>query len=71
MNEIKIEKGIPIPARGTKGKWTSPLFEMKTGDSFVADNLSVAGCVRSSAIKSGYKIKTRGIGNGKIRIWKV
>ena len=43
--EIKIEKGVPVPRRRTKGSYLEVFDEMEVGDSFVVSSL----CIRQYA----------------------
>jgi hypothetical protein len=72
MSEIKIENNIPCPVgRASGGKWKSILSTMKDGESFVVDNLTVAGSVRASAHQAGFRIKSHCLDDGRVRIWKI
>ena len=67
-NEIKIEKGIPIPERGGNGGLTATLRKMEVGDSFVVKRpCSVHFCAR----QIGIKVKIRSIDDHTMRVWVV
>ena len=68
--DYKIEKGIPIPARGHRGVWASLLNEMKEGDSIVLDSISRAHSFQVSARRKGVETTYRGLEDNKARVWR-
>lgn len=70
INNIKIEKGIPlVPSRGRPG-FVSVLKHMNLGDSIVIPSLS-GNSIRSTARHVNVKIAVRSLGDGKIRVWRI
>lgn len=67
MNELVIEKGIPLPKRS--GALTSGLRKLQIGDSFLTDKLVPAFSVTAKRI--GIKIASRKQPDGQMRIWRV
>ena len=79
MDEIKIEKGVPIPPRGRGANKTGlahTLRTMETGDSFYYETKSkssesaMATVTATAARVHGKKFTTRKEGNG-CRVWRV
>jgi hypothetical protein len=70
QQEIKIEKGIPVPeTRRTRSPLTQALRNMQPGDSFVYSNNP--STLHAAARLAGVKIVTRLLDNGQRRVWKV
>ena len=83
VNEIKIEKGIPVPPKkkignpwGQGAKWAETLRNMEIGDSFLAPaNRLPVICVTCK--RNGWKIRTQtqphvpGQKIATLRIWLV
>lgn len=70
--EIKIEKGIPIPA-GSKGVHKYPFAQMEVGDSFFTpcENLpSLRVYARQVGKEKGLKFSVRQE-EGGARVWRV
>jgi hypothetical protein len=70
-SEFNIEKGIPVPRRGTAR--TYPFHEMEVGDSFfVKDGNAnyIGGAARQYAHHTGRKYATRKV-EGGVRVWRV
>jgi len=68
---VKIEHGVPIPPK-KQSKWAVALRAMNVGDSFTVNSRQAV--VRVSEIARticGYKITTRQIEQGVIRIWRI
>jgi hypothetical protein len=75
MNEIKIEKNIPLTeSHGFTAKWTDVFRKMEVGDSFVAP-LGNRGGVMASAKAFGeahnWKFTSRKISENEVRIWRI
>lgn len=83
-NEIKIDKGIPIPKlsynNGIYRKRKYPFRQMEVGDSFIIseeysrDIMSRKGtAARAWSAKSGmgYKFSLHKTSDNKIRIWRI
>lgn len=73
VNEIKIEKGIPIPPmRNSPNKY--PVESLNVGDSFLsppgARPMSFRTAVANKAKKLGFKITTRQTPQG-LRVWRI
>ena len=73
--KIKIEKNIPVPARGYK----YPIRDMEIGDSFLLDNeysrknmQSIVGYISQFRKKNNLEAKfmARKVDENKIRIWR-
>lgn len=72
MQEIKIEKGVPLPVNKTVNTTrglTEKLKEMEVGDSLLWPSYSNSG-MSSTAAFLGIKIVTRREGDGR-RIWRI
>lgn len=73
MTQIKIDKGVPIPAAqwGT-GKRKYPFPCMEIGDSFFTDTKqeTVVSSVTTYAIFNNKKFTTRSE-NGGTRVWRI
>jgi hypothetical protein len=73
----KIEKGIPIPPKGTRGPQlgntkTSLLRKMDVGDSIeVAGGRDEYNSYHSIARSAGIKIAVRQVSPDKFRLWRV
>lgn len=68
-DEVKIEKGIPIPRAGEgNGTWTTVIAAMEVGDSFVAD--SPPGTYYAAARYVKAKVAVRRLDKG-FRVWRV
>lgn len=66
-NEIKIEKGIPIPGMGATGL-TALLRRLEVVDSALVDNRATSIII--TAAKIGIKVVTRKAENGQRRVWR-
>lgn len=75
MNEIKIEKSVPIPpfrVRWTLSSITKAAMSCEVNDSFVvtiANRSNIYGHLKT-AIKRGRKFTTRMDGD-KLRVWRI
>lgn len=72
--DIRIEKGIAIPADNTKRKasadeWDAFWTTVEVGDSFVLTE-SFAQTVRASANKRGIVTRVQSVGPFKVRLWR-
>lgn len=69
--KIKIDKGVPLPARRGQGPsdLTQTLRGLKVGDSFVYPNLNRSN-IFIAAGRVGIKVATRANGSS-IRVWRV
>ena len=72
MQEVCIEKGIPIPTQRKKSKW-SHLENMEVGDSIEVFYYDYEG-VRAYLIRRGMKVTMRTVDIGaeirRIRLWR-
>ena len=64
MEEVKIEKGVPMPP-----DWADILAGMDIGDSFLTS--SPPATFYAAARKSKTKISIKKMDGGKLRIWRV
>lgn len=82
MDEIVIEKGMPIPPmqkRTTKGSVLSVFKKMDIGDSFEIssefDFPKIKRNIRANVVYAtkvlGHKYTTRTFDNKKIRVWRI
>jgi hypothetical protein len=74
MSDIKIEKGIEIPPKGSVGS-KFPVQEMEVGDSFfcsfdVSSANSVMACLSKYGKDTGKKFTTRKV-EGGTRAWRI
>ena len=75
--DIKIEKGIPIPPKKhlyTKGLRSDLeiINRMEVGDSFEVNERKSAAKIQSWINReTQFKLATRKMENGKIRIWRI
>lgn len=69
--EIKIEKGLPIPAKraGLAESMATTLKKMEIGDSFEC-NEQVCGNAKQAAHRHGIKVLTRKLASDKYRVWR-
>lgn len=71
MNEIKIEKGIPVPeTKQSGGKWKDILLKLKVGDSFQIESARTAASIRTCARIQKVKITIQCDGY-KYRLWRI
>lgn len=69
MDEIKIEKGIPL----AWGFYKYPFAEMEVGDSFLIPDMKIGrmGHIRKQAeMKTGFEFTCRTVPGG-VRVWRV
>lgn len=75
MNEIKIEKGIPLPGSrgGTNGRSKYDIIrDMKIGDSFILTVKKSSAYSMSYRLARDYKVKlTIRADNGTFRVWRI
>lgn len=75
MNEIKIEKGVPIPHRRGSGPTEKyPFSKMKIGDSFLVQGDKDSSAIRVTASAAGRRLKftfTVHRGEDGYRIWRI
>lgn len=72
-DEIKIEKGVPLPTqRGAVSPLTSLVRALLVGDSFVFKSTGTArSVVYQAAKRCGFKVTCREIGDGQnARVWR-
>lgn len=69
MNSIKIEKGVPLPARGKANGMTDALRQMAIGDSFVVP-LKSRGSALAIAQRLAVKVASRQEGKQNVRVWR-
>lgn len=71
---FRIEKGVPVPARGARGEHLFPFLDLEIGDSFVAP-AELAKKARSAACsfarREGVRLTCRSQPDGSVRIWRV
>lgn len=70
---FKIERGVPLPPRGTQSAY--PFSEMKVGDSFLVPldgrkAVNIQHALWFSAKRKGVHILTRSDSQG-VRVWRV
>lgn len=70
-NDIKIEKGIPLPEpRTIRGSISSVIKKMEVGDSILVTERQ-----RQAAFASAHDVKVKltsqHVGNGKVRVWRL
>lgn len=68
MNEIKIEKNVPIPP--IRSGLAATLRGMKTGDSFVCSK-SKRNSILATATRLKIKLATRAVSETEVRVWRV
>lgn len=67
MDEIKLDKNIPIPTR-KNAKWLGLAKRIEVGDSFFAESFQEKEHARSCLKTYGIKLVTRAEGTG-YRLW--
>lgn len=69
--EIKIEKGLPIPAKraGLAESMATTLKKMEIGDSFEC-NEQVCKNAQQTCHRHGMKVLTRKLGKDLYRVWR-
>jgi len=75
MPEFKIEKGVPLPPKGTgrkNGTYKYPFRDMEVGDSFFVPITDRKQWFSTAAMKAlpGWKFAQRKV-TGGIRVWRV
>ena len=73
MDELKIEKNIPMPKKHhlRKGRFVSLLRKMKVGDSILFKNKAEANKFVTAADREGVRVARRQVSqNGEFRIWR-
>lgn len=73
MNNIKIEKSIPLPDKRSLNNNKYPYKEMDVGDSFIVSGKKVANISSSSRYwhrKTGFTFICRTV-EGGVRIWRI
>lgn len=70
MNEVKIEKNVPMPAPYSRSGLTGTLREMEIGDSIVIPRIRQTN-VSTAANTLRRKYSTRKIDDQTIRVWRV
>lgn len=71
MDEIKIEKGVPLPVQCVSGTpIADTMRKMEVGDSIVLP-VAKRGGVASLASRLRIKIAVRKIDNDSIRVWRI
>lgn len=70
LSRVRVEKFVPIPQKGERGRMLDFLRGLSVGDSFVVDRCD-ASKFNSTAYSIGIKTKSAKIGEGKKRIWIV
>lgn len=69
MSDLKIEKGIPLPARTRQGGMSQVMREMVVGDS-VLWPLAKRTSLNPLAARLAIKIATRKEGVDHVRVWR-
>jgi len=67
MEEIKVEKGVPMPSSASM---TGKIRSLKIGDSFVVPRYK-APSMWGLAKRAGIKIAQRSISETEARIWRI
>lgn len=71
---FRIEKGVPIPARGLRADSAFPFMDMEIGDSIEvpADFAKKArAAAHGFAKREGIRLTCRAQPDGSVRIWRV
>lgn len=67
-NEIKIEKGVPLPRERNK----FPMGTLKVGESFEIENRPhIRSYFYTASKRHGIKITMRTLPNGNFRVWRI
>ena len=67
MTEPKIEKNVPVPPRGSYGRWVVLISKMSPGDSVILTRNEYTNFY-TAARREGYRATSR-TENGKLRVW--
>ena len=74
IDDIKIEKNIPIPKKyRSNTKYGKTINKMEVGDSITVEGKNAKSCFYTAIRKQGYKAATRKVsseGYGIYRIWR-
>lgn len=76
-NEVKIEKGVPVPSRRSQHGHVLPWDQMEVGDSFAypftkAAMFSSVKYRNSNLIVEGSTVRFKASSkNGELRIWRI
>jgi len=68
MDDIKIERDVPLPQQ--RYKWKGILNKMKDGDSIVLNDKQSKHSCLSNAYMQRIKVVSRKIGKDQWRVWK-
>ena len=68
MDDIKIEKYVPIPT--IRNKWKDTFAKMEDGDSIVLNDKQSKHSCLSNAYMQRIKVVSRKIGKDQWRVWK-
>lgn len=68
--EIKIEKGIPLPAGKRRTGLAHSLRNMVAGDSFLFPEIK-RNTVYATARANKIKVSVIAVGDGQVRVWRV
>ncbi len=68
--KIRVEKNIPMPFTGYRGKWMSLYHQMDVGDSFLVETANQAKSFRDVCNRFGHSSTRRPEGK-YLRVWKI
>lgn len=71
-NEIKIERGIAVPATYQRNGFGDVLGKMKVNESFVTPMASRQAVFQAAhRLKDKLRIVTRAVSQNEVRVWRV
>lgn len=70
---FKIEKGVPLPPKRSRGKTMYPFGQMEVGDSFAIPHKKFASAYKSLQNVPDYKgwFASRKLDDGTVRFWRI
>lgn len=71
MEEVKIDKNVPVPKKYNKHGFTATLRRCAIGDSFFLPEEQPYHSIHTIAKDAGIRIATRTEKNGRVRVWRM
>jgi len=69
--QIKIERGIPLPEHSPNGYGKYPFDELKVGESFLMDKMKRAGLSSMWNRHKPKKFISRAVSETEVRVWRI
>lgn len=71
MNQILIERGIPVPNQKPRGFWPHLLQSLQPGDSFLVPDHSTRTIAAKAARVLGLSVRTSKENKRGFRVWRL